>query len=187
MGQPHPPSGIQGNFRPIRYAATKSSHVRRVHKRNDGGEMVSTRLAKDPRLPPSSPLTLYIVFSLVEIIAKPETKKSLPLALLRCLRSPFLDAVLPRLMLIVFRYSQPILINQSIKYATANHDAQESYRGHWLVIMAVAIYVGIAVGPGIALFLPHANVLFPDIDGPVPESSQQIEADDQERLGRSHS
>ncbi|KAI1842151.1 hypothetical protein JX266_011684 [Neoarthrinium moseri] len=77
--------------------------------------------------------------------AKPETRRSLPLALMRCLKSPFLAAVVPRLLLIFFRYSQPILIHQAIIYATATLAPPESFRGYWLVVSAVMIYVGIAL------------------------------------------
>jgi ATP-binding cassette subfamily C (CFTR/MRP) protein 1 len=62
-----------------------------------------------------------------------------------CLKTPFAAAIVPRLLLIIFRYSQPTLINQSIKYATANPAAPEGYHGYWLVVSAMAIYVGIAV------------------------------------------
>ncbi|ETS86194.1 hypothetical protein PFICI_00022 [Pestalotiopsis fici W106-1] len=76
---------------------------------------------------------------------KPETPRTLPMALLRCLRSPFLAAIPPRLLLVIFRYSQPILIHRSIQYATAGPEASEISNGYWLVVCAVVIYVGIAV------------------------------------------
>ncbi|KAK0708156.1 putative ABC transporter [Lasiosphaeris hirsuta] len=74
----------------------------------------------------------------------PETARSLPLALLRCLKRPFLAAILPRLFLIMFRYSQPILIRQSIRYVTAPTTSDRN-QGYWLIASAVAIYVGLAL------------------------------------------
>jgi hypothetical protein len=70
---------------------------------------------------------------------------SLPLALMKCLKQPFLAAIMPRLFLIVFRYSQPILIRESIRYVVAYPPKTESSQGFWLVLSAVAVYVGLAV------------------------------------------
>ncbi|KAM0171092.1 hypothetical protein ACHAPF_008462 [Botrytis cinerea] len=81
--------------------------------------------------------------------AKPETKYSLPLALMKCLKHPFLAAVMPRLFLIVFRYSQPLLIKESIKYVVAHPTEEESSRGFWLVVSAVAIYIGLALSTAV--------------------------------------
>jgi ATP-binding cassette subfamily C (CFTR/MRP) protein 1 len=52
---------------------------------------------------------------------------------------------MPRLFLIVFRYSQPTLVKESIRYMVANPTRGGSSHGFWLVVSAVAIYVGIAV------------------------------------------
>ncbi|KAI9643325.1 hypothetical protein NHQ30_007944 [Ciborinia camelliae] len=76
---------------------------------------------------------------------KPETKKSLPLGLIKCLKTPFLAAVLPRLFLIAFRYSQPILIKESIRYIETYPTGAERNYGVWLIISASTIYVGLAV------------------------------------------
>ncbi|TGO29604.1 hypothetical protein BPAE_0013g00560 [Botrytis paeoniae] len=81
--------------------------------------------------------------------AKPETKYSLPLALMKCLKHLFLAAVMPRLFLIAFRYSQPLLIKESIKYVVAYPIEEESSRGFWLVVSAVAIYVGLALSTAV--------------------------------------
>ncbi|KAI0127391.1 putative ABC transporter [Xylariales sp. AK1849] len=89
--------------------------------------------------------------------AKPETPKSLPLALMRCLKTPFLAAIVPRLLLILFRYCQPPLINRSIKYAMANPVGLQNYDGHWLVVSAVIIYCGIALST--AAYQNHLNQL----------------------------
>ncbi|ATZ47318.1 hypothetical protein BCIN_02g06110 [Botrytis cinerea B05.10] len=81
--------------------------------------------------------------------AKPETKYSLPLALMKCLKHPFLAAVMPRLFLIVFRYSQPLLIKESIKYVVTYPTEEESSRGFWLVVSAVAIYICLALSTAV--------------------------------------
>lgn len=52
---------------------------------------------------------------------------------------------MPRLFLIVFRYSQPLLIKRSIKYVTTASAGTSSTYGYWLIVSAVAIYVGLAV------------------------------------------
>ncbi|KAH8689022.1 putative ABC transporter [Talaromyces proteolyticus] len=81
--------------------------------------------------------------------AKPETKKSLPLALLRCLKKPFFAAILPRLFLIIFRYSQPALISESIRYVMTHPSDAGSSRGFWIVLSAAAVYVGLAVSTAV--------------------------------------
>lgn len=80
-----------------------------------------------------------------EHVVKPETKKSLPLALMQSLKQPFFAAIMPRLFLIVFRYSQPILIRETIRYAAASFAYAETNNRSWLVLSAVAIYTGLAV------------------------------------------
>lgn len=52
--------------------------------------------------------------------------------------------------MILFRYSQPALIRQTIQFATATAAdvvpvADLEMRGYWLVFSAVTIYVGLAV------------------------------------------
>ena len=81
--------------------------------------------------------------------AKPETRMTLLLALLRCIRQQFVAPIIPRLFLILFRYSQPALIQRSIHFLVADtsstHAKDLETRGYWLVVSAVAIYVGLAV------------------------------------------
>jgi hypothetical protein len=84
----------------------------------------------------------------MESTARPETKRSLPLALYRCLKRPFLAAILPRLFLIVFKYSQPILIKESIRYVTTSYTIASSTYGYWIIISGIAVYFGLAVGFG---------------------------------------
>jgi hypothetical protein len=104
--------------------------------------VVSARLVKNIKTP---------VFLLLTRLAKPETKKTLPIALMKCLWKPFFAAVMPRLLLIVLRYSQPIFIKECIRYAVAYPTGAESSQGFWLVISAVFIYVCLAVGSVLAL------------------------------------
>jgi ATP-binding cassette, subfamily C (CFTR/MRP), member 1 len=63
-----------------------------------------------------------------------------------CLKKPFLAAIVPRLFLILFRYSQPALINASINYVVTSPAGTSSDRGYWLVVSAVTSYIGLAVG-----------------------------------------
>ncbi|KAI0521679.1 putative ABC transporter [Xylaria bambusicola] len=77
--------------------------------------------------------------------ALPETKKTLPLALFKCLQMPFLAAAIPRLFLIGFRYAQPALIKQSIKFAMDDSEASENHTGFWLIVSSLIIYIGLAL------------------------------------------
>ncbi|KAK3301707.1 P-loop containing nucleoside triphosphate hydrolase protein [Chaetomium strumarium] len=79
--------------------------------------------------------------------ARPETKLALPLALFRCIRRAFVAPIVPRLLLMLFRYSQPALIRQSIQFVTDGIPtaAGVETRGYWLVLSAVTIYIGLAV------------------------------------------
>lgn len=87
----------------------------------------------------------YFISHALTIIANPETKMSLPSALLKCLNQKFYEAIPSRLFLIVFRYSQPILIQETITYATAYSADEQSNRGYWLIVSAITIYTGLAV------------------------------------------
>lgn len=75
---------------------------------------------------------------------------ALPLTLLKCIRRPFVAPIVPRLFLIVCRYSQPALIQRAIQFVTNDTFSTSDdlkTRGYWLVVSAVAIYVGLAVSP----------------------------------------
>ncbi|PYI35295.1 putative ABC transporter [Aspergillus indologenus CBS 114.80] len=76
---------------------------------------------------------------------KPETKRTLPMALYQCLKRPFLVAVVPRLFLLAFRYSQPILIKECIRYVNSGFTGSGSGRGAVLIVSALAIYGGLAL------------------------------------------
>ena len=73
---------------------------------------------------------------------------TLPLALLSCAKQPFIAAIIPRLFVILFRYSQPILIKQSIRHVTVSSASSVAGNdGYWLVLYAVVVYTGLAVRP----------------------------------------
>jgi ATP-binding cassette subfamily C (CFTR/MRP) protein 1 len=78
--------------------------------------------------------------------AKPERNITLPYVLLNCFKRPVTAAVLPRLFLIVFRYSQPVLINIAVRYiSNAPKESGSTEEGRWLIVAALAVYVGLAV------------------------------------------
>lgn len=57
----------------------------------------------------------------------------------------FLAPILPRLSLIIFRYSQPILISTAIRYLNAPLEEKSSNKGYSVILMAVVVYLGLAV------------------------------------------
>ena len=77
---------------------------------------------------------------------------------MKSLKEPFLAAIIPRLILIIFRYSQPILIKESINYVVAYPTSAEGNHGYWLVVSAVGIYVGLAVRSNAPSLELNANV-----------------------------
>ncbi|KAG4028778.1 hypothetical protein MFRU_019g00660 [Monilinia fructicola] len=83
------------------------------------------------------------------VSARPETNKSLPIALLKGLKTPFLAAVMPRLFMVAFRYSQPILINESIRYIVTYPKEAESNHGTFLIASASIIYIGLALSTAV--------------------------------------
>ncbi|KAH7327434.1 P-loop containing nucleoside triphosphate hydrolase protein [Rhexocercosporidium sp. MPI-PUGE-AT-0058] len=86
---------------------------------------------------------------------KPEGRKTLPLVLLRCLSKPFTAAILPRISLIVFRYSQTVLIGLTIKFGRGAEDGQDG--GYCLVLAALTIYLGLAIST--AVYQHRLNML----------------------------
>jgi hypothetical protein len=77
------------------------------------------------------------------------------MALLRCIRHAFLAPVIPRLLVIIFRYSQPALIRYSIQFVTSPAIAASEIRGYWLVLSAVVVYLGLGVSA--ALLTSHSS------------------------------
>ncbi|KAL7797360.1 ABC transporter type 1, transmembrane domain-containing protein [Trichoderma ceciliae] len=74
--------------------------------------------------------------------AKPETILALPKVLLRCLAGPFVSATLPRLGLVTFRCSQPILIKQAVRFVQGYTKGNDENVGYWLIVAAVVVYLG---------------------------------------------
>ncbi|EXF83542.1 hypothetical protein CFIO01_00684 [Colletotrichum fioriniae PJ7] len=78
------------------------------------------------------------------ITDKPEKKMTLPKVLLRSMLPQFLAPIIPRLVLIGFRYAQPVLIGTVIR--SISKSSEESQDGGYLVVsMAVFVYVGLAI------------------------------------------
>lgn len=78
--------------------------------------------------------------------AQPETSFTLPRVLFTCFRGEILSPIVPRLFLIVFRYSQPFLISVTIGFVQKSSSQDESMdSGYWLVVLATGTYCGIAV------------------------------------------
>lgn len=70
----------------------------------------------------------------------------MPLVLLRCLKLPFRSAVVPRLCLIIFRYSQPLLIRHTIRFVSQPPNKNNDERqGFWILISGCFVYIGLAV------------------------------------------
>ncbi|KUI63063.1 Canalicular multispecific organic anion transporter 2 [Cytospora mali] len=57
----------------------------------------------------------------------------------------FLAPILPRLSLIVFRYSQPVLISTAIRYLNTPLGEKSSTSGYSVILMAVIVYLGLAI------------------------------------------
>lgn len=122
MDQSNSCSGVQEYPHRPRFTMSKSKYETRADKKSNASNVVSTR---------------------------PETKKSLPIALIKCLKTPFLAAIVPRLLLISFRYSQPVLINESIRYIVTHSKGEGSNHGFWLIVSAFTIYVGLALSTAV--------------------------------------
>lgn len=83
-------------------------------------------------------------------LAKPEPKEGsegsglLLWALFKFFRKSLLLNAIPRLMVIAFRYSQPILINSMIRYISEPVTESEEWNlyGYQLILAAFIIYVG---------------------------------------------
>jgi len=91
-------------------------------------------------------LTCYVPV-LIPTKVKPEQTNTLPYVLFECFKRPLILAILPRLFLITFRYSQAVLINIAVKYISnvPKESASRDEGGHWLIVGAFIVYVGMAV------------------------------------------
>lgn len=97
---------------------------------------------------------------------------ALPLALLRCIWRPMAAAAVPRLALILFQYSQPLLIKHSIRYVSTASISSSIPIGYWLIVSSIVVYIGLAVCPPPT---PHPHALTPH---------QLVAAASQHRLNR---
>jgi hypothetical protein len=79
------------------------------------------------------------------LTAKPENKTTLPKVLLLSMLPHFMAPIIPRLFLVVFRYAQPVLISTAIR-SMSKSSSQSSETGRSVILMAVIVYVGLAVG-----------------------------------------
>ncbi|KAK7436766.1 hypothetical protein Landi51_12380 [Colletotrichum acutatum] len=75
---------------------------------------------------------------------KPEKRMMLPKVLLRSILPQFLAPIIPRLVLIGFRYAQPVLIGTVIRSISKSSDESQD-GGYSVVSMAVFVYVGLAI------------------------------------------
>ncbi|KAH8680546.1 ABC transporter [Xylariales sp. PMI_506] len=89
--------------------------------------------------------------------SKPETSWTLPKVLLKVHLWPFIFAAVPRLFLILFRYSQPLLIRQAILYVNNTGMQETSILGFYLIVAAATVYTGLAVS--IAVYQHQVNRL----------------------------
>lgn len=76
---------------------------------------------------------------------KPSNKATLPKVLVASMLPQFLAPILPRLSLIIFRYSQPVLIGTAIRYLSTSPEEKSSKAGYSVILMAVVVYIGLAV------------------------------------------
>ncbi|KAJ5374337.1 hypothetical protein N7517_006343 [Penicillium concentricum] len=83
-------------------------------------------------------------------LANLDTKWTLPYALAKCLKGPFLSPILPRVFLILFTYLQPIFIGKAIRFV--NGTSQTILVGNSglpLMLFAAMLYMGMAVSAAI--------------------------------------
>lgn len=86
-------------------------------------------------------------------VAKPSNKATLPKVLVASMLPHFLAPILPRLSLIVFRYSQPVLISTAIRYLSAPPEEKYSGTGYSIILMAGVVYIGLAVSSRDVLYV----------------------------------
>lgn len=76
----------------------------------------------------------------------PTTQFTLPLALLQCLMPEFVTIVPTRLLLIVLRYAQPLLISKILQLLAANSLGGQSYQlSCTIILVSTIVYIGQAV------------------------------------------
>ncbi|KAH7134057.1 P-loop containing nucleoside triphosphate hydrolase protein [Dactylonectria macrodidyma] len=78
--------------------------------------------------------------------AKPDSQLSLLKVLVRHLRKPFLSVVFPRLFLVIFRCSQPIIIHETILFISQSGASTVSpCDGPWILLAAFTVYLGLPI------------------------------------------
>ncbi|TEA20925.1 ABC transporter atnG [Colletotrichum sidae] len=80
--------------------------------------------------------------------AKPETKTTLPGVLIQSMALPFIAPIIPRLILIAFRYAQPLLIGAAIRYLNASSGGK-STTAYMIILKASFVYMGLAISKAI--------------------------------------
>ena len=133
--------------------------------------------------------TTALISYVLTILAKPETKMTLPWALLKCLNHKFYHVIPSRLFLIVFRYSQPILIRETITFSAEYSADERSNRGYWLIVSAITLYTGLAVSCLRCYRLSAGPKLTPfsAVDVNIPQSTKQAKTHDEECAHRDYS
>ncbi|CAN8101311.1 unnamed protein product [Discula destructiva] len=81
--------------------------------------------------------------------AKPDNRASLPRVLLTCLLAPFLSAIVPRILVVVFRFAQPLLISRAIRFVTDPSVEKDGRDAFWIIVAAAAIYIGMALSTSV--------------------------------------
>ena len=71
---------------------------------------------------------------------------TLPQVLFKCLARPFLAVLPSRLFVILFQYSQPMLVRLAIRFISGKPSETQSWQqGRWILAVAFFILVGGAV------------------------------------------
>lgn len=96
--------------------------------------------------PPSIPLLTFL--------ASPEKSTTLLRVLFRCFSVPIAFVAIPRLFLILFQFSQPVLISRAISFVEGLTQEQKvddnaSATGSWIVVTAVFVYFGLMTSTAI--------------------------------------
>ncbi|KIH90038.1 hypothetical protein SPBR_00030 [Sporothrix brasiliensis 5110] len=82
------------------------------------------------------------------VLETPEKPTTLPRALFSCFSVPITLVAIPRLFLILFQFSQPVLISRAISFVQGltqeqSIDDNASAAGSWIVVAAVFVYFGL--------------------------------------------
>ncbi|KAK2051438.1 P-loop containing nucleoside triphosphate hydrolase protein, partial [Colletotrichum caudatum] len=86
--------------------------------------------------------------------ARPEGKMTLPRALACSMLPHLLAPIIPRLLLIVFRYAQPVLISTAIRsLSSSSAQSTNTQAGQFVILMAGTIYIGLAMSRAVYFHL----------------------------------